>query len=316
MPTRKLPSPFMLFIFAGFMLMASACQPDSSDYADLDTPGDADIQILLVSGQNNHDWSETNAMLLGIIKEIESFRTTISLTPPKGSDSLAWDNWDPDFASYDVVLIDYNGEMWPASIRSRFEAYIEGGGTALSVHAGNNPFPGWEAYEKMIGLLWRGTDAGYRVYMDDAGELVRIASGVEDVKVGHGKLHDWQITTRDADHPIMQGVPDVWYHPHDELYHGQRGPAENMNVLATAYSDPASGGTGKHELMIWWIPYGQGKVLTFLPGHHWPEQEDVRAFHDIGFRTLLNRSLEWLATGDVTIPVPDNFPTADKESLR
>lgn len=310
-----MPTRISLILFTFLLLMLPGCQPDSSDYADTGATMEAETQILLVSGQNNHDWSETNAMLLGVMKEVDSFNTTISLTPPKGSDSLVWNNWDPDFASYDVVLIDYNGEMWPQPIRERFEAYINGGGTALSVHAGNNPFPGWEAYEQMIGLLWRNENTGYRVYMDDAGEIVRQPPG-EGIGAGHGKLHDWQIHNRDAMHPVMKGVPEFWYHPHDELYHGQRGPAENMNILATAYSDPAHGGTGQHELMIWWIPYGEGKVLTFLPGHHWPEQEDVRAFRCIGFRTLLNRSLEWLATGEVTIPVPDDFPTANRESLR
>jgi hypothetical protein len=209
----------------------------------------------------------------------------------------------------------YNGGNWSDRVRANFESYIEGGGSALMIHAANNPFQGWEAYEQMVGLLWRRPDTGYRLFMGEDGNLVRMSPG-EDRGAGHGVLHDWQIRVRDPEHPIMKGMPEVWMHPHDELYHGQRGPAENMHVLATAYSDTTYRGTGLNELMVWWIPYGEGKVLTFLPGHHWRDQEDDRAFRDVGFRIMLNRSLEWLATGKVTLPIPDDFPTADSISLR
>ena len=313
MRTMALPPTSWLFALAIACFTYSGCQPSSSQEASTSEVESVQSSVLLVSGQNNHDWQETNVFLQEILGESGLFNTTLSLTPPKGSDAAAWNTWNPDFASYDVVLIDYNGDMWPDRIKETFESYIEGGGTALAMHAGNNPFPGWEAFESMIGLLWRGAEGGYRVYMNDAGDLVRMEPG-EDVGAGHGEKHDWQIRTRDADHPIMQDIPEVWLHPFDELYHGQRGPAENMNVLATAYSDTETGGSGKHELMIWWIPFGEGKVLTFLPGHHWPEQDDDQAFRCVGFRTLLNRSIEWLATDVVTIPVPDNFPTADQIS--
>jgi hypothetical protein len=37
----------------------------------------------------------------------------------------------------------------------------------------------------------------------------------------------------------------------------------------------------------------------------------------VGFVTTLQRGTEWAATGKVTIPVPENFPTADKfESVK
>ena len=237
------------------------------------------------------------------------------LTPPKGADSTAWSDWRPDFSAYDVVLLNYNGQMWPAAVRTDFEAYVAAGGTVLVQHAANNPFHGWEAYESMVGLLWRGADAGHGVYLDSAGTLVRMPPG-EGRGAGHGQLHDWQIATRDADHPIMRDLPPVWMHPHDELYHGQRGPAEDMHILATAWSDPEYGGTGHHELMVWWIPYGEGKVLTLLPGHLWGNQEDDRAMRCAGFQTLLQRSVEWLATGEVAMSVPEDFPTAEVTSVR
>lgn len=271
--------------------------------------------VLFITGQNNHDWERTTPLLQGILNDSGLFDVTLSLTPPKGADPESWDAWRPEFSAFDVVFLNYNGEMWPEEVRTAFTNYIRGGGGALAQHASNNPFTGWAEFEEMVGLLWRDSDFGERLYLDEAGNGVRVPAG-EGPGAGHGRLHNWQITTRDPDHPIMQGVPEAWMHSHDELYHGQRGPARNMNILASAYSSPDSGGTGMHEPMIWWIPYGEGKVLTFLPGHLWGRQEDTTALRCIGLRTLLQRSTEWLATGEVTTPIPDNFPGPDRVSVK
>lgn len=267
--------------------------------------------VLIVSGQNNHDWERTVAHLERTLLDVEIFSVDVTLSPGKEADREAWDDWQPNFGAYDVVVLAYNGEPWPERVQEDFEEYVSGGGSILVQHAANNPFPGWEAYEAMVGLLWRGKDAGYGAYWDEEQGLSRIPLG-EDRGAGHGSLHDWQITTRDVEHPVMAGLPTVWMHPHDELYHGQRGPAEGMNVLATTWSDPEFGGTGRHELMVWWRQFGEGKAMTFLPGHLWGGQEDDRALRCVGFRTLLQRSVEWLATGEVTLPVPENFPTAEQ----
>jgi hypothetical protein len=43
---------------------------------------------------------------------------------------------------------------------------------------------------------------------------------------------------------------------------------------------------------------------------------DVSAMKCVGFITLVLRGTEWAATGDVTIPMPDDFPTAGRVSTR
>ena len=265
--------------------------------------------VMIITGQNNHDWQRTLGHLENALQEIDLFSITVSLTPSQDAPAEEWDSWQPDFDAYSVVILAYNGEMWPERVRNDFEAYVANGGGVLVQHAANNPFPGWEAFEQMVGLLWRGQEVGYRAYWNEESGLMRLPPGTGP-GAGHGRLHDWQITTRDADHPVMAGLPDVWLHPHDELYHGQRGPAEGLNVLATSWSDPESGGSGEHELMVWWTQFGEGRVLTLLPGHLWGGQEDDRGLRCVGFRTLLQRSTEWLATGEVAMPVPANFPTA------
>ncbi len=70
-----------------------------------------------------------------------------------------------------------------------------------------------------------------------------------------------------------------------------------------------------HEPVLWQIPFGDGLVMTWLPGHLWRGQDDTRAFRSVGFRTIVQRAAEWLATGRVTQQVPDDFPSADEVSL-
>jgi len=58
------------------------------------------------------------------------------------------------------------------------------------------------------------------------------------------------------------------------------------------------------------IEYEKGRVFHSTLGH-----EDY-SFECVGFQTTFLRGTEWAATGKVTIPIPDDFPTADKSSSR
>lgn len=83
-------------------------------------------------------------------------------------------------------------------------------------------------------------------------------------------------------------------HAKDELYATLCGPAENMTILATAYSDPEMKRTGRHEPMIFAIEDGKGRVIHTALGHMGYSMEGV------GFITTFQRGPEWAATGKVT----------------
>jgi type 1 glutamine amidotransferase len=217
----------------------------------------------------------------------------------------------PHFADFDVVVSNYNGDRWSPETEKAFEAFVAGGGGFVSVHAANNAFTEWPEYNRMIGIGgWYGRTEkhGPYVYLDDQGKTVR------DTSPGpgghHGQQHEFAIRTRDAKHPIMKGLPPLWMHTKDELYDSLRGPAENLHVLATAYSAPEFDGTRRHEPKLMTLDYGNGRIFHTVLGH------TDYSINCVGFVTTLQRGTEWAATGKVTQEVPKDFPTADESSSR
>jgi uncharacterized protein len=284
-------------------LAAGACAHSSMNAVPA-TP----VRVLIVDGQNNHDWRRTTEALRRTLLASGRFSVDVSTTPDKGAPPPAWDGWQPDLAGHDVVVSNYNGEAWPERVRQDFVRFVAGGGGAVMVHAANNAFPEWPEFNRMIGLGWRKADFGDRVTIDDAtGAQVRTPTG-EGPGAGHGPSHVFQIKVRQPDHPIMRGVPAQWTHGKDQLSHGQRGPALNMTILDSAFDDVEKGGSGAHEPVTWIIPYGKGQVVTTILGHQWHDQKDQDALDCVGFQTVFARSVEWAATGAVTIPVPASFP--------
>ena len=110
------------------------------------------IQVLLLDGQNNHNWKATTPVLIEALEAEDFSKITVSTSPPKKSPKDAWVKWRPDFKKYDAVLTNYNGEMWPDKIQKDLVTYVEDGGAFIVVHAANNAFSGWAEYNEMIGL--------------------------------------------------------------------------------------------------------------------------------------------------------------------
>lgn len=240
---------------------------------------------------------------------IESDKATTIVEKPQPDPDFS-----PNFSAYDVVISNFgwNAAPWPDATKKALEAFVSGGGGFVVVHAADNSFPNWLEFNKMIGLGgWgdRTEKDGPYVYYNDAGELVRDDSPGRGGS--HGPQHEYQIQIRDLEHPITKGMPMTWLHTQDELYDRLRGPAENMNVIATAYSDSEKKGTGRHEPMLITLDYGKGRVFHTPMGHADYSVECV------GFIVSLNRGVEWAATGQVSqTELPDDFPTAEQSSKR
>jgi uncharacterized protein len=270
----------------------------------------APIRVLLLDGESGgpyHNWRLTTPVLREELEETGLFEVAVVSAPTHDGD---FSSFDPKFAQYQVIVMNYDGPDWPVSLRTQFEQFVSNGGGLVVVHAADNAFPNWTAYNEMIGVGgWRNRteQAGPHWYFDNG----RLVSDPSPGRAGnHGNRLPFQITTRDAQHPIMRGLPPIWVHVADELYDSLRGPGKNMTVLATAHSDSKNRGTGHDEPMVMVLRYGKGRIF------HTPMGHDVAALSCVGLITLLQRGTEWAATGHVTQKVPATFPTVDTISQR
>ena len=270
---------------------------------------DKQIPILIVDGQSTiyHYWQMVTPILKKELEDTGLFQVTVGTAPLNDSD---FSTYKPEFSKYKAVVWNLDAPDWPENLQTELDNYVKNGGGLIIVHAANNAFPDWRAFNLMTGI------GGWRKRTEAAGPMWYYKDGklISDPTPGnagqHGARLPFQVTAREPQHPIMKGLPPTWMHASDELYAALRGPGENMTVLATAYSDPNNHGTGHDEPILIVLNYGKGRVF------HTPMGHDGLALACVGFVTTFQRGTEWAATGKVTQKVPSTFPSANTVSYR
>ena len=258
------------------------------------------INALIVDGFSNHDWRKTTAFIKATLEETGMFEAAVTTTPSEPDDP-AWEQWRPQFSDHDVVVLNWNNirlrELrWPQTVERVLESYVRGGGGLLAFHSANNAFPYWPEYDRMIGLGWRDKDHGPALQLDADGRIQRIPAG-DGEKTSHGPRQD-TVVIRLNDHPITRGTPKRWRTPDIEVYTFARGPAEQLTVLTYGLHHA----TERYWPLEWVVSYGQGRVYSSVRAHLGERCRNPRSMGG------LIRAAEWLATGAVSYPVPDDFP--------
>jgi type 1 glutamine amidotransferase len=291
---KNMKKQYLLFIVAaGLLTFFSSCSNEKV------------YNTLIITGQNNHNWKASSPVLKQILDETGMFTSEVMITPDKGGDMSTF---NPDFSKYKLVVLDYNGDSWSEKTNAAFLKYVKNGGGVVIYHAADNSFPEWKEYNEMIGLGGWGNRTeknGPYVYYKRDKMVIDTAAGRGG---SHGKRREFLVRTRITDHPITKGLPVRWMHGNDELYSELRGPAKNMQVLATAFADSAAGGgTMRDEPMLMTITYEKGRIFHTAMGH--ADEGGGPAMKCVGFIITLQRGAEWAVTGNVTQPVPFDFPT-------
>ena len=228
------------------------------------------IQVLLLTGANNHDWARSAPFCRKMMEDSGQFEVTLTEDPSAAmADRAALDR-------YQLLFLDYNGPEWSDAAKANFIDAVRSGTGVCVLHAADNAFGGWTEYEELCALMWRdGT--------------------------GHGQYHKFDVTMVDTEHPITRGLDPVMKDHPDELYHNlvhmHNAP---YHVLATAFSSPESGGTGKDEPMLLVKQYGQGRVFHNILGHVWKDGV-MDTFENPEFQRITLRGCQWAAGADVTL---------------
>lgn len=273
------------------------------------------IRVLILTGQNNHDWRSTTPVLRDMLLNTGRFDVRVN--------EEATGMTAETLAIYNVVVLNYNGPRLGQTAENALEDFVRSGGGLVGVHGANWAFSGlvvlgdgsvptgimeppWPAYKQMIGGVWSD----------------------QPPASGHAPRHKFTVKIVDPDSPITEGLPKT-FEANDELYHNMH-MAPGVHILATAYDDPANKShtpppvsvgkeaqtatgpdrsakwprldnnpTGKNEPMLWTIRYGRGRTFYTTLGH------DVKAMDLPGFSTTFVRGVEWAATGKVKPPAPE-----------
>jgi type 1 glutamine amidotransferase len=222
------------------------------------------IQILLLSGSNNHEWQQTTPLLANLFLKSGKFSVKITERP----DTLS----NTDFSETDVVVSNWNSWpendlRWPAETESALLQFIENGGGFVTFHASSSVFYKWPEFQKITTSAW---------IMDST---------------SHGKPSETNIAITNKKHPVTKGLNNFVIF--DELWlNAAKNP--KFEVLGFASNKEITETGVKPQPAIMVAGYGKGRIFHTILGH------DTTAIQNPGFETLMINGAEWSAIGNVT----------------
>jgi type 1 glutamine amidotransferase len=239
-------------LIAGAALLGAAARVARTQPAE-SAKAAARIRVVILTGSSDlpyHHWRESTAFLRGVLERTGRFDVKVieevrGITPATLED-------------FDVAVLNYNGPRWGVPAESAIEAFVRRGRGLVSFHG--------VSYGAFYGMVFNGGwkaspsgDLGWAAY----GDL--IGATWDPPKIGHGARHVFDVKWVDRDHPVSRGLAES-FQANDELYH-RLDLKPSTHVLATAFSAPETGGTGRDEPIVWTNTFGAGRTLHITLGH-------------------------------------------------
>ncbi len=241
------------------------------------------INVLILSGKNNHKWQLTTPVIQNILEGSCRFNVTVTNNPEKLNPK--------ELKKYDVIISNWNTwpdvtrQRWNRKLEKAFLDFIAGGKGFVNIHAGSSTLQDWSEFQQIAGGTWE--------------------KGI----TGHGPIHTFKVNIDDENHPVMKGLKGFFIK--DELWNNTKFHP-NIKILGSAYSTPTKKGTGKNEPIIVTTEYGKGRGFYSVLGHN------KATLQNTAWQTIILRGTEWAATGKVTIPIqepwPSNYEIAERQS--
>jgi len=213
------------------------------------------VNVVILTGANNHDWATTTPVLEKILEETGKFNVDVVTEPEQLTMEF--------LKNYDVLLSNWNAygknkpAPWSDTLKTAYVEFVRNGGGHVVVHAGSSAFFDWANYHAICLATWK--------------------NGTK-----HVKPHEFEVRLSKPDHPIVQGLEnfkttdELWFRPFIQT---------NATVLAESFSET----TGNWEPTALAGQFGDGRCFTLLLGHN------AKFMQSDDFQILLVRGAAWTA---------------------
>jgi type 1 glutamine amidotransferase len=234
-----------------------------AEFKPVPKPVGGKINVLLLTGANNHTWQETTAALREVFAQDTRFAVAVVENP--------WELKPSELEGYALLFSNWNTygkdkREWAAEMKAGFLQWVKKGGGFFVLHAGGSLFYDWDEFQALTGGSWeKGTF--------------------------HPHMQTFTVNVADKEHPVTRGLKDfeIFDEPWQRV--ANRNPARQ--VLLTAVIGKENKGSGEVEPFAWTTQLGKGRCFTLMLGH------DGQAIRNAGCRSLVLRGSEWAATGAV-----------------
>ena len=228
----------------------------------------ATVKVLILSGQNNHQWQKTTPLIERFLEESELIDVHVTEAPQVLISS--------DFEGIDVILSNWNAfpsksvkdpvTEWSEEARKAYVDFVRNGGGHVVIHAGSTSFYDWEDYFDICLMRW--------------------GKNSKNKYTSHGKQHVFPIRIEDPQHPAVNGVENSEFF--DELW---RNPEihPDATVLASSFSGEPNGGTQDWEPCVIVGQFGKGRCFSTTLGH------GVESLSDPALQKIIVQGVLWTA---------------------
>jgi len=218
------------------------------------------VRILILSGNNNHDWQNTTPLIRETF--MHNLNCKIDITErPDTIHALM-------LKSYDVIVSNWNAwpelnGQWNTKAKQAFEDFVTQGGGFVCVHAASSTHYDWPPYLEIAGGRW--------------GD-----------KTHHGPIDDCTVQIVNKEHPITKGLQSFTIR--DELWVDLE-CSPSAEVLCAVQTEEYK--NSKLEPVALITHHGKGRGFYLTLGH------DTYAMSNPNWQNLLIRGTQWAANRKV-----------------